>query len=289
MKLELEEIKDVNCLFVYYNKKINKFRWFYSNIGSANGSLYSKKWEGTNSLDSDPNWNVIVSHEVPLNESEKFLPYVKDLFYYLECYNRANSFSLSIDDFHKNFHNFINKLNNEYTKTLEKEKFVVKEHNPLHLEYRMYGFVPYQLSGIQSGIQFGHGVVEYANKFFHTKEYGKWSTKDKTFIVLNGGTTNSDVNRKGTLNSILGDLSALGIKYATFSEPDLGDQLTSVNFLLDERVWNKEKYPFFEEAFEEASAEERTQYLMNIDPSILEAERILEIRHYISKFKLASN
>lgn len=283
LKVKLEEIKDVNYLLLYYNKNINKFRWFYSNIGSVNGSLYSEKWEGTISLDSDPNWDVLISQEVPLNKSEKFLPYVKEIFYYLERYNRANSFSLSIDD----FHTFINKLNAEFMKTLEKEKenIVAKEHSPLHLEYRMYGFVPYALSGIQSGIQFGHGVVEYANKFFHTKEYEKWSTKDKTFIVLNGGTTNSDVNRKGTLNSILGDLSAMGIKYATFSEPDLGDQLTSVNFLLDERIWDKEKYPFFEEA----SAEERTQYLMNIDPSILEAERILEIRHFISKFKLASN
>ena len=28
------------------------------------------------------------------------------------------------------------------------------------LEYRMYGFVPYNLSPIQQGIQFGHAVVE---------------------------------------------------------------------------------------------------------------------------------
>lgn len=157
--------------------------------------------------------------------------------------------------------------------------------NPADLEYRMYGFVPYQLSGIQSGIQFGHGVVEYANLYSDTETYLKWSQKDKTFIVLNGGTTNSDVNKLGTLNGLVGVLQSLGIKYSTFHEPDLGDVLTSVNFLLDERVWDKENYPYFDDA----SPEDRMQYLMNIDSSILEAERILECRNFISTFKLASN
>ena len=31
----------------------------------------------------------------------------------------------------------------------------------MFLEYRMYGLVPYNLSPIQQGIQFGHAVVEY--------------------------------------------------------------------------------------------------------------------------------
>ena len=31
----------------------------------------------------------------------------------------------------------------------------------LFLEYRMYGLVPYNLSPIQQGIQFGHAVVDY--------------------------------------------------------------------------------------------------------------------------------
>ena len=45
------------------------------------------------------------------------------------------------------------------------------------------------------------------------------------------------------------------------------------------------EYPYFDDA----SAEDKMQYLMNIDCAILEAERILEIRNFISKFKLASN
>ena len=83
-------------------------------------------------------------------------------------------------------------------------------------KYRMYGFVPYQLSGIQSGIQFGHAVVEYANEFGNTPAYQKWSKFDKTFIVLDGGTTNNNVNNLGTLNLILLDLLKLKIPFATF-------------------------------------------------------------------------
>ena len=56
--------------------------------------------------------------------------------------------------------------------------------------YRMTGLVPYNLSPIQQGIQFGHGVIEYSLDFGDTPEYQKWAKKDKTFIILNGGTTN---------------------------------------------------------------------------------------------------
>ena len=66
------------------------------------------------------------------------------------------------------------------------------------LEYRMYGLVPYNISPIQQGIQFGHEVVEYGLK--HGKSnvindkvdtYTQWAKNDKTFIILNGGTTNN--------------------------------------------------------------------------------------------------
>jgi hypothetical protein len=39
--------------------------------------------------------------------------------------------------------------------------------------------------------------------------------------------------------------SNYGILFASFNEPDLGDQLTAFVFLVDERVWDKEKYPDF--------------------------------------------
>ena len=111
-------------------------------------------------------------------------------------------------------------------------------------EYRMYGFVPYNISPIQQGIQFGHAVVDYQLHYGSTNEYKKWSTKDKTFIILNGGTTNNnDPERFGSMNMLQIDLNVWKIDYAAFHEPDLGDQLTALVFLVDERVWNYEKYP----------------------------------------------
>lgn len=121
------------------------------------------------------------------------------------------------------------------------------------LEYRMYGVVPYNISEIQKGIQFGHAVVEYALKYFKDEDFQKWAKIDKTFMVMNGGTTNNgeephkSVNRDepyvGSIQKIHLELKHNKIKLATFFEPDLNDTLTGVVFLVDERVFNKEKYP----------------------------------------------
>ena len=120
----------------------------------------------------------------------------------------------------------------------------------LEFKYRMYGLVPYNLSPIQQGIQFGHAVVEYGQNVKgidnFEKIYNKWANEDKTFIILNGGTTNTNPDNLGTLNSHMITISDIGINAATFYEPDLGDQLTAVVFLVDERVFDKEKYPNLE-------------------------------------------
>lgn len=118
----------------------------------------------------------------------------------------------------------------------------------MFLEYRMYGLVPYNLSPIQQGIQFGHAVVEYgrnSHKYGNENIYNKWADKDKTFIILNGGTTNNNAGRLGSLNIDLDTLTDNGILTAPFLEPDLGDQLTAFVFLVDERVFNRERYPDF--------------------------------------------
>lgn len=121
------------------------------------------------------------------------------------------------------------------------------------LEYRMYGFVPYNISDKQKCIQFGHAVVEYGLKYFKDKNYQKWAKKDKTFIVLDGGTTNNgeephkhvirNESYVGTLQKHHLELKKNKIKVATFFEPDLNDTLTAVVFLVDERVFNRIKYP----------------------------------------------
>jgi hypothetical protein len=84
------------------------------------------------------------------------------------------------------------------------------------LELRMYGLVNYQLSGIQQGIQFGHAVVEYGLNHFVEKNYQDWANNHKTFIILNGGTTNNSIdeetgNPKGTLNQHAVSLRDMGI------------------------------------------------------------------------------
>ena len=118
-----------------------------------------------------------------------------------------------------------------------------------YLEWRMYGLVPYNISSIQSGIQFGHAVVEYGQnaKDFPKlgKFYNNWANKDKTFIILNGGTTNENRDSKfyGTMQQHRDLFLENDILIAEFREPDLNDSLTAFVFLVDERVWNRTLYP----------------------------------------------
>ena len=133
------------------------------------------------------------------------------------------------------------------------------------MELRMYGLVNYQLMGIQKGIQFLHGVVEYGQKYKDTELYNEWANDHKTVILLNGGTTNkkTTVSRHelweneddglplGSLNQHALTLDKSGIDFAIFHEPDLGDQLTAVVFIVDERVFNRKDYPNFKDWLEE--------------------------------------
>ncbi len=119
----------------------------------------------------------------------------------------------------------------------------------MYLEYRMYGIVPYNISPIQAGIQFGHAVVEYQQNTRSLSGieniYNKWASQDKTFIICNGGTTNENPEDKwyGSMQKRRDALSEAGILFAEFREPDLNNTLTAVVFLVDERVWNEELYP----------------------------------------------
>lgn len=113
------------------------------------------------------------------------------------------------------------------------------------MELRMYGLVNYQLTGIQKGIQFLHGVVEYGQKYKNTELYNKWANEYKTVILLDGGTTSDklievdDVFIKhGSLNRHLDTIKEMDIPVAEFREPDLGDQLTAVVLIVSEDVFN---------------------------------------------------
>ncbi len=118
------------------------------------------------------------------------------------------------------------------------------------LELRMFGLVPYNISPIQQAIQYGHAVVEYGQKFKNDTTYNDWADNHKTFIILNGGTTNHKTSLEdglpfGSLNQHLLTLHQNNIDLAKFEEPDLGDQLTAIVFIVDERVFNRKKYPDF--------------------------------------------
>lgn len=119
----------------------------------------------------------------------------------------------------------------------------------MYLEYRMYGLVNYQFSGtIHAGIQHSHAVTKYQRAVVGTpmeRIYNKWADFDVTVIILNGGTTNSNPERLGTLNKHFDALFTNSIIVQPFCEPDLGDELTAIAFLVDERVFNRELYPDF--------------------------------------------
>ncbi len=129
-----------------------------------------------------------------------------------------------------------------------------------NLELRMYGFVPYNISEIQKGIQFGHAVVELGQKLKSHLEwnrdlriYDDWANNWKTFIILNGGTSNHSTNRyicddfSGTMEQHLKYLQDLEVTTGEFYEPDLNDMLSAIVFIVDERVFNKKDYPDFNE------------------------------------------
>lgn len=121
--------------------------------------------------------------------------------------------------------------------------------NENDLELRMYFFVPYNLSPIQQAIQAGHSALEYADRYGRAEQYLRFVRNWKTWVILNGGTTNTHRDLKGivrgTLDQIGDALLEHEINFAYFQEPDLNDALTAVCFLADERVFNKEDYPDF--------------------------------------------
>ena len=159
----------------------------------------------------------------------------------------------------------------------------------MFLNYRMYGLVPYNLSPIQQGIQFGHAVVEYGQfvKGIPPFEaiYDKFARKDKTFIILNGGTTNENQDRLGTLQLNAQTLKDNGVLFAEFREPDLNDTLTAVVFLVDERVFNRELYPDFVEDINTSDEANQRQYKQWVEK--IGGEKNVFLRSFLPKFKLA--
>jgi len=123
--------------------------------------------------------------------------------------------------------------------------------NRKKLEKILYFFVPYNISEIQKGIQAGHAALEYAQEYSTDEEYLNFIDNWKTWIILDGGTTNNSSDNPGTLQQIRKELfdfnsdSLDEINFSTFKEPDLNDALTAICFICDERVFNYQEYPAF--------------------------------------------
>lgn len=117
------------------------------------------------------------------------------------------------------------------------------ESNKETLEQRMYCLVLRHLSGINKGIQCTHACEQYAEFYRGEPDYRKYITEDKTLIVLDGGCS-PDMDR------IEQDLKAGNIQFYAFKEPDLNNLTTAICFLVDERVWNREKYMSYDNFIE---------------------------------------
>lgn len=103
----------------------------------------------------------------------------------------------------------------------------------------MYCLVLKYLNPIQKGVQSAHSIVEYANKYSSDKDYKQWATKDKTLIMLNGGTSPE-------LENIIHELNDNDIQYAVFTEPDLNGLITSICFLASEEVFDDIYEPYYQ-------------------------------------------
>lgn len=115
-----------------------------------------------------------------------------------------------------------------------------------NLEKRLYFLTMYNISPIQQGIQCGHAQMEYALQYWKDSDFKDWAENWKTWIILNGGTSNDGFGVRAALGSMETHLQSLkdaGIKCAPFNEPDLNWSLTAIAFLVDERVFNNEDYP----------------------------------------------
>lgn len=147
------------------------------------------------------------------------------------------------------------------------------------LETRMYSITMRHLSGIQKGIQALHSTVEYSNLFGNTEAWKKWSTIDKTKIVLEGNMYSEDGYQEPfNIYYFIKLLETAGIPFAIFKEPDFSNAFTSVSFILDKRYFTKIESTNFLDILDAFNSIK--------DPNVVS---LYEIQSHLANFKLASN
>ena len=135
--------------------------------------------------------------------------------------------------------------------------------------WRLYGFVMYNLSGIQKGIQFGHAALEYAAQFGNTPEYKEFILNHKTFIILDGGGSVDMIKREQ-------ELVKFGFLYSIFNESDLNMSMSAIVFLVPEAIYD------FRLTENDANDELKGLGMYHDSPDRKKYE-------YLRKFRLASN
>ncbi len=143
-------------------------------------------------------------------------------------------------------------------------------------KYRMYSLVLRQLNPMQKGIQSAHSIVEYGRRYHKSSEYIQWVNADKTIIVLDGGTFLE-------MKECIETLDELKVPYSIFREEDLGNLVTSISFLVDERIWDSKSYPAYEEELDENSSESEIPVWL----IMIGGKRNLEFRKFIMSKRLS--
>jgi hypothetical protein len=170
----------------------------------------------------------------------------------------------------------------------------------IQLEQRMYTLNKMYFMGIQAGIQSLHSVADYVFKYSDQEDLIRWATKDKTVIVLVGGFSNDLMLKQDPtdpvwgMNHALHQLEQRGIKHAAFYETMANNCLSSIAFLVDERVWNRKKYPDVEH-------QRIPEHLMRYKGAELEAQKrqreanikaygedVIWMREFLNPYRLAS-
>lgn len=123
----------------------------------------------------------------------------------------------------------------------------------------MYFFVMGNISGRQQGIQAGHAALEYSIYHGNSDEYKDFVNNHKTFILLDGGGSEAMIKR-------IEEIHNFKIPCALFTEPDLGNSVSAIAFILPDTVYNYDTSPPDYESSEE-----------------------FNINAWIKGFKLASN
>lgn len=106
-------------------------------------------------------------------------------------------------------------------------------------KYKMFFLVNRYLSDIQKGIQCGHAALEFSNKFTEHLEYKHFINHDKTWVILDGGISNSDKDEQGTMENHLNYLNKYGINNSYFCESSLNNTLTAICFLVPQIVFDR--------------------------------------------------